>query len=49
MRSDFILRQLVLGLGSVSLGNVVVDLAHFVELLWVILEYPPEKLDVPLD
>ena len=32
-----------------SSGNVVADLAHFVELFWVIVEYPLGQLDLPLD
>jgi len=32
-----------------SSGNVVAGLAHFVELFWVIVEYPLGQLDLPLD
>jgi hypothetical protein len=45
-----LLRRLVLlRLDSAELGDIIVDLADFVELVWIVLEYPLEQLDVPLD
>ena len=46
---NFLLRRLVLRFDSAKLGDVVVGLANFFELSWVVLEYPLEQLDVSLD